>query len=116
MAFHLDGCSESLLSSRVVSGSGGGDLLSVAWVDSRWLEAGVLPEDVDVDALGSSSTLTSSHEPGVGGRRDGVGEVTYGGVSLGITRQSDRSFRSSTVLGPSCLDDADNEPNCCQNG
>ena len=51
IAFHPDrGASESSLSSRVVSGSGGGDILPVKWVEAL-LEAGNLPIDMDIGAL-----------------------------------------------------------------
>ena len=69
IAFHLDGAvSDSSLSSRVVAGSGGSDLLAVTWVEA--VGAGVCPMDMDIDAVRPSS-ISSSQEPGVGGPGDG---------------------------------------------
>ena len=96
IAFHLDGAeSDSSLSSRVVSGSGGGDLLAVPWVEAA--DAGVSPMDMDIDALRPSS-LTSSQESGVGGPGDGGCEVSDVGVGLWISREADRTLLLGAVL------------------
>ena len=112
MSFHLDGSeSDSSLSSRVGSGSVGGELLCVARVApvGAWIRA----VDVDVDAAGS---IRTTHESGVGGPWDGGGDVSDGGVSLGIPDELHGSLASRTVLGSGCLDDADDETHGCQHG